>query len=92
VLEPYEKSGGGIVQKIREQLSGACTTAVATFGEFAELLANEQIKSQHDHLIFDTAPTGHNATSEIANGLEQVLDSNLRGASCIGPHSDHAKK
>jgi arsenite-transporting ATPase len=88
VLEPYEKSGSGLVQKIREQLSGACTTEVATFDEFAELLANEQIKSQYDHLIFDTAPTGHTLRLlKLPMAWSSFLDSNQRGASCIGPHS-----
>ena len=46
---------------VREQLSGACTTEIAAFDEFAALLANEGTGDAHayDHVIFDTAPTGH---------------------------------
>ena len=45
---------------MREQLSGACTTEIAAFDEFAALLAHEGGGAQgYDHLIFDTAPTGH---------------------------------
>jgi anion-transporting ArsA/GET3 family ATPase len=44
-------------QTVREQLSGACTTEIAAFDEFAGLLTDEA--SGFDHVIFDTAPTGH---------------------------------
>ncbi|MDP2345712.1 MAG: TRC40/GET3/ArsA family transport-energizing ATPase, partial [Deltaproteobacteria bacterium] len=46
---------------VREQLSGACTTEIAAFDEFAALLASEGSASGHafDHVVFDTAPTGH---------------------------------
>ncbi|WP_310566203.1 TRC40/GET3/ArsA family transport-energizing ATPase, partial [Hydrogenophaga sp.] len=46
-------------QTVREQLSGACTTEIAAFDEFAALLAGEGIAGGYDHVVFDTAPTGH---------------------------------
>jgi arsenite-transporting ATPase len=42
---------------VREQLSGACTTEIAAFDEFVGLLADGN--ADFDHIIFDTAPTGH---------------------------------
>ena len=42
---------------VREQLSGACTTEIASFDEFASLLAGDG--GHFDHIVFDTAPTGH---------------------------------
>ena len=42
---------------VREQLSGACTIEIAAFDEFVGLLAGEA--AEFDHVIFDTAPTGH---------------------------------
>ena len=42
---------------VREQLSGACTTEIAAFDEFAGLLAGDA--AAVDHIVFDTAPTGH---------------------------------
>ena len=42
---------------VREQLAGACTTEIAAFDEFAGLLAGGA--AGFDHVIFDTAPTGH---------------------------------
>ncbi|MFN3496489.1 MAG: TRC40/GET3/ArsA family transport-energizing ATPase, partial [Hydrogenophaga sp.] len=46
-------------QTVREQLSGACTTEIAAFDEFAALLAGEDADGGYDHVVFDTAPTGH---------------------------------
>ena len=42
---------------VREQLSGACTTEIAAFDEFAGLVAGGA--AGFDHVILDTAPTGH---------------------------------
>ncbi|WP_315942884.1 ArsA-related P-loop ATPase, partial [Salmonella enterica] len=48
-----------IVAGIEEQLSGACTTEIAAFDEFTALLTNQQLRDEYDHIVFDTAPTGH---------------------------------
>ncbi len=48
-----------MVKGIEEQLSGACTTEIAAFDEFTALLTDETILRDYDHVIFDTAPTGH---------------------------------
>ncbi len=63
---------------VREQLSGACTTEIAAFDEFAALLAGEggdpagghqAGETAHwDHIIFDTAPTGHSLLLMDATG------------------------
>jgi arsenite-transporting ATPase len=42
---------------VREQLSGACTTEIASFDEFSSLLADDN--SRYDHIVFDTPPSGH---------------------------------
>ena len=42
---------------VREQLSGACTTEIASFDEFSSLLSDGA--GHYDHIVFDTAPTGH---------------------------------
>jgi len=49
----------GVVQGIEEQLSGACTTEIAAFDEFTALLTESVLTADYDHIIFDTAPTGH---------------------------------
>ena len=71
---------------VREQLSGACTTEIASFDEFASLLSGDA--ERYDHIVFDTAPTGHTLRLlSLPKAWSGFLDGNDRGASCLGPHS-----
>jgi arsenite-transporting ATPase len=71
---------------VREQLSGACTTEIASFDEFSSLLADEN--SRYDHIIFDTAPSGHTLRLlSLPKAWSGFLAGNDKGASCLGPHS-----
>ncbi len=71
---------------VREQLSGACTTEIAAFDEFSDLLAGDNGK--YDQIIFDTAPTGHTIRLlSLPKAWTGFLKDNDRGASCLGPHS-----
>ena len=74
------------ISTVREQLSGACTTEIASFDEFASLLSED---AEHfDHIIFDTAPTGHTLRLlSLPKAWSGFLVDNDRGASCLGPHS-----
>ena len=73
-------------ETVTEQLSGACTTEIATFDEFSSLLAEEN--SQYDHIVFDTAPSGHTLRLlSLPKAWSGFLANNDQGASCLGPHS-----
>lgn len=71
---------------VLEQLSGACTTEIASFDEFSSLLAGGA--SRFDHVVFDTAPSGHTLRLlSLPKAWSGFLAGNDRGASCLGPHS-----
>ncbi|MFZ4551292.1 MAG: arsenical pump-driving ATPase [Aquabacterium sp.] len=73
-------------ETVREQLSGACTTEIASFDEFSSLLSDGA--ASYDHVVFDTAPTGHTLRLlSLPKAWSGFLKGNDRGASCLGPHS-----
>jgi arsenite/tail-anchored protein-transporting ATPase len=74
------------INKVVEQLSGACTTEIASFDEFSRFITGEGSLQNFDVVIFDTAPTGHTIRLlELPAAWDAFLDNNPKGASCIGP-------
>jgi arsenite/tail-anchored protein-transporting ATPase len=74
------------IQSIEEQFAGACTVEIAAFDEFAKLLANEDVTAGFDHVVFDTAPTGHTLRLlTLPTAWTGFIEDAVAGTSCIGP-------
>ena len=82
-----------VVNSIEEQLSGACTTEIAAFDEFTSLLTDTALYSDYDHIIFDTAPTGHTIRLlKLPGAWSSFIEKGKGDASCLGPLAGLAKQ
>lgn len=81
------------IRSIEEGLSGACTVEIAAFDRFCQLLTDPASGTDYDHILFDTAPTGHTLRLlKLPAAWDSFLGSSTTGATCIGPLAGLATK
>lgn len=80
------------IDQMEEQLSGACTVEIAGFNEFSKYVGDEDVVSSYDHIILDTAPTGHTLRLlALPSAWNDFIADNETGSSCLGPVSGLAE-